>query len=495
MSTAEGVHWTPQGGIKTGLPCVGAIAPAQSFQQSETGIFDVIVLGAGYAGLIAARDLSTQGRAVLLLEARDRIGGRTWNGILDGFNYEMGGTWIHWHMPHIYREVSLYGLQDDFIVTQVPGGKEDYCTLITGDERRNISHEEEEEMFSKVWALFCNVDGTALQETIPYPFDSMRKFNAMAKWDKLSCKDRMQQIEDQLTPEERGLLEAIVLQMGGGPLEDLGFLDAMRWWALGGWKPTGLNDIGLRTRLGSGQSTLARRLFDHARSTGRMSYSFSTPIASVVDNGRTTEVTSRNGKTWRGRSVVCTIPLNVLPGIAFSPPLPPLKTEAIQLGQANRGNKIHADISGPDLVSYTSFASPGKGMICAISDNLTSRNDTHVVLFGPTPDMPNGIPLGKDIDAVKSAVAHLLPGGQEIKRLVFHDWYADEFSKGTWCFFKPDYAAKYLAELQKAHGSVVFASADWSDGWRGWIDGAVQQGTQAARAVINALESSPSPHL
>lgn len=55
----------------------------------------------------------------------------------------MGGTWIHWHMPHIYREVSLYGLQDDFIVTQTPGGKEDYCTLITGSDRTNISHEEE----------------------------------------------------------------------------------------------------------------------------------------------------------------------------------------------------------------------------------------------------------------------------------------------------------------------------------------------------------------
>lgn len=55
----------------------------------------------------------------------------------------MGGTWIHWHMPHIYREVSLYGLQDDWIVTQNSGSKEDYCTVTTDKKQENISHEEE----------------------------------------------------------------------------------------------------------------------------------------------------------------------------------------------------------------------------------------------------------------------------------------------------------------------------------------------------------------
>lgn len=79
----------------------------------------------------------------MLVEARDRIGGRTWHSSINGFNYEMGGTWIHWQMPHIYREVSLYGLQDDWIVSQVQGGKEDYCTIAIDGEKVNISHDEE----------------------------------------------------------------------------------------------------------------------------------------------------------------------------------------------------------------------------------------------------------------------------------------------------------------------------------------------------------------
>lgn len=55
----------------------------------------------------------------------------------------MGGTWVHWTMPHVYREMSLYGMQSDWIVSQAPGGKHDYFTLKSGAGSVNMSHADE----------------------------------------------------------------------------------------------------------------------------------------------------------------------------------------------------------------------------------------------------------------------------------------------------------------------------------------------------------------
>lgn len=52
------------------------------------------------------------GHKVLLLEARDRIGGRTYTSVIEGYPYEMGGTWLHWGQPHVWTELSKYGLVD-----------------------------------------------------------------------------------------------------------------------------------------------------------------------------------------------------------------------------------------------------------------------------------------------------------------------------------------------------------------------------------------------
>ncbi|MGC7332195.1 flavin monoamine oxidase family protein, partial [Mycobacteroides abscessus] len=55
---------------------------------------DVVVIGAGISGLMTARRLVQAGHSVAVLEARDRVGGRTWSQIMDGEFFEIGGQWI-----------------------------------------------------------------------------------------------------------------------------------------------------------------------------------------------------------------------------------------------------------------------------------------------------------------------------------------------------------------------------------------------------------------
>lgn len=108
----EGFEWNVDTGLRAGIPTLGAIQPPQKINLPNQ-LYDAIVIGAGYAGLTAARDLSTNGFKTLLLEARDRIGGRTWSSNIGEYPFELGGTWVHWNQPHVYREISRYGLQED----------------------------------------------------------------------------------------------------------------------------------------------------------------------------------------------------------------------------------------------------------------------------------------------------------------------------------------------------------------------------------------------
>ena len=73
--------------------------------------YDVVVVGGGFAGCTAARELQQAGYRTVLLEARDRLGGRTWTSTFAGKQVEMGGTWVHWHQPYVWAELRRYGLE------------------------------------------------------------------------------------------------------------------------------------------------------------------------------------------------------------------------------------------------------------------------------------------------------------------------------------------------------------------------------------------------
>ena len=79
----------------------------------------------------------------MLIEARDRIGGRSWSSNIDGYPYEMGGTWVHWGQAHVWREIQRYNMQNELEVSyDFTKGINKYL-LATPEGTQQFTHEEE----------------------------------------------------------------------------------------------------------------------------------------------------------------------------------------------------------------------------------------------------------------------------------------------------------------------------------------------------------------
>ncbi len=87
---------------------------------------------------------------------------------------------------------------------------------------------------------------------------------------------------------------------------------------------------------------------------------------------------------------------------------------------------------------------------------------------------------------VQNAVSLLFPEA-EVTDLGGYQWTHDPFSLGTWCTLRPEHTSKYLTELQRAEGKVHFCGGDVANGWRGFIDGAIESGLRIGHDAVKEL--------
>ena len=100
-------------GLKLPPGLFGVFGQAKAARRNsatrKAPVLDVAIIGAGFSGLIAARELQTAGVEVEIFEARDRIGGRAWTDERLGRPLELGATWVHWMQPFVWSEIARYG--------------------------------------------------------------------------------------------------------------------------------------------------------------------------------------------------------------------------------------------------------------------------------------------------------------------------------------------------------------------------------------------------
>ncbi|GLA36267.1 hypothetical protein AnigIFM63309_002185 [Aspergillus niger] len=481
--SSEGYLWTPKQAT-SGLP-TDAVHPSTPALRTH---YDVIVIGAGFAGLITARDLSRKHNLnVLLLEARDRIGGRTWTAKVLGEEIEMGGTWVHWNQPHLYAELHRYGLHRHLKTSAGSFTPEDQWFRSSNGPVEKISVEDYQATLERVAEKFFAIDGLDSRALMPYPHDSLREPAPWKRYDYLSVEERLEMSDlDGLSRWEKELFASNVSTFGSAPVKDIGFVEALRWFALGGHSMAGVFELAGVYKLGSGGMTsFARAILREF--TGHVSFG---TVVEQINHGRDmVEVVTKDGRRVGARAMVSTIPLNCLNDIQFHPPLTPLRQAAITKGHINKGAKIHFKLREtlPGWF-FTAHDGSDSSFVFAFSDHNgtqpTGPSGTWCIGFGYNDQLTDK----KDSKYILQRFKHDVNPDVDIDAYATHDWMNDPYAKGAWACWGPNTASEYLKELQKPHGRVVFASADWADGWRGFVDGAIERGQAAVGEVLGMLE-------
>jgi pseudooxynicotine oxidase len=461
---------------------IGALPANSSARSVSSGAvnktpgvdYDVIVIGGGFAGVTAARNAREQGYRVLLLEARDRLGGRTHTVDFEGHNIELGGTWIHWSQPFVWAEKERYGL--DVVETPSnPGShdmsKEEFIVKV-GNRRLALAGEKALPMLAAFDRYFA--EGREVWER---PYDASYTWPAIIERDSLSTLDVLNRMK--FSPIERVALESYLSAMGHGELASMSYLEMLRWWSLAGGSLVGLNDSLARYKLKDGTSALIARMI----ADGQPDVRLGTPVSKVEDLGALTRVTTSAGESITGAAVIVTVPMNVLPNIEFSPPLHPSVVAAGKETHASRGIKLFAKVKGKLTTHSASTALGSPDLPLSVAFTYAMDDDSTIMVAA-------GIHADKlamdDKKEVQTALRHFYPQAV-VESCIGHDWVHDPYSLGTWCTYRAHWYGKYYEHFGKDQGRILFASGDHGEGWRGDIDGAIGSGVRVIPRLQKVL--------
>jgi monoamine oxidase len=421
---------------------------------------DVIVVGGGFAGVTAARECALRERDTLLLEARERLGGRTWSAQWHGSPIEYGGAWVHWHQPHTFSELTRAGLR--VIVSDEAA----QAAWYVGDERRAGTIAQRDAIAGRGWDRF--VDGVVA--ALPQPHAPLSAPLALERFDRLSIADRIDELS--LSDEERDVLTAELESLAHAPLDTAGAVSVLRWHALSGYSLALTQFTGGRVTIDGGTGGLLASIRDGAP----FAVHLEAPVARIAAGDDGVEVTGRDGAVHAARVVVVALPVNVLGTLEFDPPLPADKRAAIAAGQASRGIKVMLRVRG-DATAINAIR-PGHPFGYLASEQVDDDGTQLLIGFGPDAagrDWSDLAALQRDLDAI-------LPG-YELFDATAHDWLADEFSQGTWAIHGPGWYGEHHAAMRRPEGRVLLAGSDIANGWAGFIDGAIESGLTVGAAA------------
>ena len=426
--------------------------------MSEERGADVVVVGAGLAGLRAARDLAEAGHRVVVLEARDRVGGRGWTSAFPGTDLaiELGGAWYTDEQREVATEVERYGLP---VRTFDPVTSTRW--LVDGELRTGAPYADDDRASAAAWQRIED-DVAALAAGVEEP-----RF-------RLSLVDDLDVVD--ATPAVADLMHGWWTITGGGD-PSAGCVEGIlgsenRDHAIGDFSY-------LHLAPATGWSALAEAM---AASPGVV-VRLGTPATGVVQDDDGVTVTTADGDR-RARAAVLAVPLNVLPDLELDPPAP----EPARAGfGANAGTAVKVWLLTRGVPVGSLAFGRGRGVHLLYGDRPYGADgeQTLVVGFGwrATGFDPTSTAH------LQAALTAFHPDAELVAHTT-HDWIDDPASRGTWVTSPAGRPELVEPERFGLHGRVAFATSDIAPDQSGWFEGALVSGSAAARALLELLGPS-----
>ncbi|MFF5218774.1 flavin monoamine oxidase family protein [Micromonospora sp. NPDC000442] len=436
---------------------------------------DVLVVGAGCSGLAAALRLARAGVRVRVLEARDRVGGRTLTRWLDdGTQLDLGAQWIGPGQDRVQALVRRYAL-DTF-----PSAAVGAPVVMWDGVRRDAAPEVAAGVVDLLDGYAGRLDPAA-PWTVP----------EAARWDETTLGDWLAGIApDPVTARYVDRL------LAGGLLatsaSKVSVLQMACYLRSGGGAAALLAMAGgaQQDRIVGGPAALAEAM---AAGLGPGVVRLSTPVVAIEQHDAGVLVRAETER-FEAAAVVVAVPPTLAGRLRYDPALPALRDGLTQRMPMGSALKVHAIYPQPfwRADGWSGVATCSDGPITETVDSGTPTSPRGVLTmfsYGTAANALRAMAPSARVTALLDALAEIAgPAARQVEEVIDHDWSADPWTRG--CFsgaLTPGSWSEYGPWLRAPVGRIHWAGTETAVRWTGYLDGAIEAGERAADEVLTGI--------